>query len=99
MIEELSLIKSLLTKSFYDDYKGTKCPPRLFRTTELGRIKTTIDEAMQEYKRDLSVEEVAGLFFVNDPAMTTAERDSYEKLLPGFREHLSIRARKGPRRL
>ena len=90
MIEELSLIKSLLTKSFYDDYKGTKCPPRLFRTTELGRIKTTIDEAMQEYKRDLSVEEVAGLFFVNDPAMTTAERDSYEKLFTQIKSQPAI---------
>ena len=44
---ELALLKSLLNKDFYDEYKGDKCPHRLF-SKDLGKIKTLIDEAMNK---------------------------------------------------
>ena len=42
---ELSLIKTLMNKDFYDDHKGAKCPDRLF-SKEVRKIKSTIDKAM-----------------------------------------------------
>ena len=58
---ELAILKSLLNKKFYDDYRGAKCPAKIFSRENI-KIKELIDAAMQKYPRDLTVDEVAGLF-------------------------------------
>jgi hypothetical protein len=47
---ELSLIRSLMDKSFYDDHRGSKCPDRLF-SKDVRKIKQAIDTAMDRYER------------------------------------------------
>jgi len=86
---ELALLKSLLNKDFYDEYKGDKCPHRLF-SKDIGKIKTLIDHAMEKYKRDLSVNEIEGLFFASDPTMTTAQKDIYKKIFTALRNEQAI---------
>ena len=54
---EIALLKSLLDKEFYDEFKGDKCPSKLF-SKELSKIKTMIDAAMEKYCRDLTVNEI-----------------------------------------
>ena len=74
---ELALLKSLLNKKFYDEYKGDRCPHRLF-SKEMGKIKTLIDHAMDKYKRDLTVSEIEGLFFANENGMSRSQKDDYK---------------------
>ena len=42
---ELSLIRSLMDKEFYNEHRGAKCPDRLF-SKDVRKIKTAIDNAM-----------------------------------------------------
>ena len=86
---ELSLLKSLLDKEFYDEFKGDKCPHKLF-SKDLGKIKTLIDEAMSKYNRDLTVNEIEGLYFSSDPTMTTAQKDMYRSLFAKLRKEQPI---------
>ena len=86
---ELAIIKSLLRKEFYDAHKGATCPPSLF-TKEVGKIKTMIDEAMFKYNRDLTVDEIEGLFFAHDPTITTAQRHGYSGLFQKLRNEKPI---------
>jgi hypothetical protein len=67
----------LLDKEFYDETRGNKCPDKLF-TKDLRKIKNTIDLAMDNYQRDLSIDEVQALFFTQNPTLTTAQKQSYE---------------------
>ena len=46
---ELSLIRSLMDKEFYDDHRGAKCPDRLF-SKDVRKIKATVDVAMDKYE-------------------------------------------------
>ena len=59
---ELALIRSLMNKEFYEGHKGIRTPDKLF-TKDVRKIKHTVEMAMQEYDKDLSVSEVEGLFF------------------------------------
>ena len=72
---EHALLRSLLSKQFYDDTRGNKCPDKLF-TKDLRKIKTTIDQAMDNYQRDLTVEEVQALYHTNNPTLTTAQKQA-----------------------
>ena len=45
MSVELTLLRSLMQKDFYDDHKGIKCPDRLF-SKDVRKIKNTLDYAM-----------------------------------------------------
>lgn len=74
---EHALLRSLLTKSFYDETRGNKCPDKLF-TKDLRKIKVVIDQAMDTYQRDLAVDEVQALFFSEHPTLTTAQKQAYE---------------------
>lgn len=76
---ELGIIRSLLNKEFYDAHRGAKCPVGIF-SSDLGKIKTMIDEAMSKYNRDLSVEEVEALFFSSETSLTTSQKHQYEGL-------------------
>lgn len=74
---EHALLKSLLNKDFYDETRGNRCPEKLF-TKDLQKVKRVIDQAMDNYQRDLSLEEIKGLFFANNPTLTTAQKQQYE---------------------
>ena len=39
---ELSLIRSLMDKDFYDEHRGARCPDRLF-SKDVRKIKQSID--------------------------------------------------------
>jgi len=72
---EQALLKSLLNKEFYSTTK-TKCPNKLF-TKDLRKVKEVIDHAMQEYSRDLTLDEVQALFFSKNPTLTTAQKHQF----------------------
>ena len=76
---ELSLIRSLMDKTFYDDHRGAKCPDRLF-SKDVRKIKKTIDAAMDRYNRSVSPDEVEALFMSDNPTLTTAQKQSYASL-------------------
>ena len=58
---ELSLIRSLMDKSFYDDHRGSRCPDRLF-SADVRKIKQTIDSAMDKYSRTVTPDEIEAIF-------------------------------------
>jgi hypothetical protein len=76
---ELSLIRSLMDRSFYDDHRGARCPDRLF-SKDVRKIKKAIDVAMDRYERTMTPDEVEALFISNNPTMTTAEKQAYNSL-------------------
>ena len=76
---ELSLIRSLMDKSFYDEHRGARCPDRLF-SKDVRRIKQAIDSAMDRYERTVSPDEIEALFMSNNPTFTTAQKQAYSSL-------------------
>ena len=86
---ELALLKSLLNREFYEEYKGDKCPHQLFEQDN-GKIKTMIDQAMDKYKRDLTVNEIEGLFFASDPSLTSAQKHEYKGIFNQMRNESAI---------
>ena len=76
---ELSLIRSLMDKSFYDDHRGAKCPDRLF-SKDVRQIKSALDKAMNTYERTVTPDEIEALFMSNNPSMTTAQKQAYSSL-------------------
>ena len=76
---ELSLIRSLMDKSFYDDHRGAKCPDRLF-SKDVRKIKQAIDSAMDRYERTVTPDEIEALFMSNNPTLTTAQKQAYSSL-------------------
>lgn len=86
---ELAIIKSLLNKDFYDNHKGAKCPHMLF-SKEVSKIKTMIDAAMLKYNRNLTVDEIEGLFFASDPTMTTAQKHGFKGIFQKLRDEQPI---------
>jgi len=76
---ELSLIRSLMDRSFYDDHRGAKCPDKLF-SKDVRKIKQTIDSAMSKYERTVTPDEIEALFLSNNPTMTTAQKQAYSAL-------------------
>ena len=76
---ELSLIRSLMKKDFYDNHRGAKCPDRLF-SKDVRKIKTTIDKAMRTYERDVTPDEIEALFISSNPTLTTAQKQAYSSL-------------------
>ena len=76
---ELSLIRSLMDKTFYDDHRGARCPDRLF-SKDVRKIKQAIDTAMDRYERTVTPAEIEALFMANNPTLTTAQRQAYSHL-------------------
>ena len=76
---ELSLIRSLMDKSFYDEHRGARCPDRLF-SKDVRKIKQAIDSAMDRYERTVSPDEIEALFISNNPTFTTAQKQAYSSL-------------------
>ena len=76
---ELSLIRSLMDKTFYDDHRGARCPDRLF-SKDVRKIKQAIDTAMARYERTVTPAEIEALFMANNPTLTTAQKQAYSHL-------------------
>jgi len=76
---ELSLVRSLMDKEFYDDHRGAKCPDRLF-SKDVRKIKQAIDTAMDRYERTITPDEIEALFMSNNPTLTTAQKGAYSSL-------------------
>ncbi len=76
---ELSILRSLMDKEFYDNHRGAKCPDRLFGTDN-RKIKKAIDNAMDKYGRSVVPEEIEALFLSDNPTMTTAQKQSFQHL-------------------
>ena len=76
---ELSLIRSLMDKEFYDEHRGARCPDRLF-SKDVRKIKQSIDTAMDRYERTVTPDEIEALFMSNNPTMTTAQKQAYGSL-------------------
>jgi hypothetical protein len=74
---ELALLRSLMNKDFYDETRGNRCPDRLF-SKDLRKIKAVIDASMENYKRDLTVDEIKALFTATNPTLTTAQKHAYD---------------------
>ena len=85
---EVSMLRSLMDKGFYDDHRGAKCPDRLF-SSDNRKIKQTIDKAMDHYNRSVTPDEVQALFVSGNPTMTTAQRQASTASLPNS----SVRSR------
>ena len=76
---ELSLIRSLMNKEFYEEHRGARCPDRLF-SKDVKKIKQSIDAAMDRYERSVTPDEIEALFMANNPTMTTAQKQAYSSL-------------------
>jgi len=76
---ELSLIRSLMDKEFYEDHRGARCPDRLF-SKDVRKIKQAIDTAMDRYERTVTPDEIEALFVSNNPTLTTAQKQAYSAL-------------------
>jgi hypothetical protein len=76
---ELSIIRSLMDKTFYDDHRGSKCPQRLF-SKDVRKIKQSIDTAMDRYERSVTPDEIEALFMSDNPTLTTAQKQAYAAL-------------------
>jgi hypothetical protein len=76
---ELSLIRSLMDKDFYDEHRGSRCPDRLF-SKDVRKIKQAIDSAMEKYSRTVIPAEIEALFMSNNPTMTSAQKGAYSSL-------------------
>lgn len=81
---ELSLVRSLMDKGFYDDHRGSKCPDRLF-SKDVRKIKQAIDTAMDRYNRTLLPDEVEAMFLSNNPTLTTAQKQAYNSLFSAIK--------------
>ena len=86
---ELSLIRSLMDKEFYNEHRGAKCPDRLF-SKDVRKIKTAIDTAMDRYERTVTPDEIEALFMSNNPSMTTAQKQAYSSLFKQVKRELPL---------
>lgn len=86
---ELSLIRSLMNKEFYDDHRGAKCPNRLF-SKDVRDIKQTIDTAMDRYERSLTPDEVEALFVSDNPTMTPARKEAFSSLFYKIKKEIPM---------
>ena len=76
---ELSLVRSLMDKGFYDDHRGARCPDRLF-SKDVRKIKASIDLAMERYERTVTPAEIEALFMSSNAQLTTAQKQAYSAL-------------------
>jgi len=76
---ELALLRSLMSKEFYSEHRGAKCPDRLF-SKDARKIKNAIDSAMDRYERTVTPDEIEALFMANNPTLTTAQKQAYSSL-------------------
>lgn len=76
---ELALIKTLLDRDFYDQHKGIRCPDKIF-TKDVRKIKQALDQGMDSYEGNLTVDDLQAVFTAMNQSMTTATRTAYDDL-------------------
>ena len=81
---ELSLLRSLMDKPFYEEHRGARCPDRLF-SKDSRKIKQSIDSAMERYNRTVTPDEIEALFMSNNPSLTTAQKQAYSVLFSSIK--------------
>jgi hypothetical protein len=82
---ELSLIRSLMDREFYEEHRGSRCPDRLF-SKDVRKIKQAIDMAMDRYERTVTPDEIEALFMSNNPTLTTAQKQAYSALFNNIKK-------------
>ena len=80
---ELALIRTLMNKEFYERHKGIRCPDKIF-TKDTRKIKQALDNAMQDYKTDLTTSDLEALFFSFNQSLTTSNKEVYRTLFSRF---------------
>ena len=80
---ELALMQSLLSQEFYENHKGI-IKAEIF-SDEANKIKAVLDKAHLDYARDLTVSELEAVFYVNNPTLTTAQRQTYKDMFDQMR--------------
>ena len=68
-----------MDREFYEEHRGSRCPDRLF-SSDVRKIKKSIDAAMDRYERTVTPDEIEALFMANNPTLTTAQKASYTSL-------------------
>ena len=86
---ELSLIRSLMDKPFYDAHRGAKCPDRLF-SKDVRKIKQALDQAINRYERTVTPDEIEALFLANNASMTTAQKQAYSSLFNTIKKEVPL---------
>lgn len=81
---ELTLLKSLMNKDFYQNYQN-KHLNSLF-TNNVKKIKITLDKAMSKYNQSITTKELEGLFFSNNPTITTSNKEVFQNLFDKLRK-------------
>jgi len=76
---ELSLVRSLMDKEFYEEHRGARCPDKLF-SKDTRKVKQAIDKAMDRYERTVTPDEIEALFMSDNPSLTTAQKQAYSHL-------------------
>tara|TARA_R110000787_G_scaffold89196_1_gene188864 strand:- start:30 stop:1256 length:1227 start_codon:yes stop_codon:yes gene_type:complete len=78
-VTELSLLKTLMNKDFYEIHKGIKCPDKIF-TKDVRRVKQTLDYAMETYNQGLSLADLEALFYATNKTLTTSNKEQFQKI-------------------
>ena len=76
---ELALLRTLTNRDFYEANKNL-VKEKIFRSKESRQIKAIIDKAMREYERDIHSTDIEALFWADNPALTTSQREVYQTL-------------------
>ena len=86
---ELSLLRSLMNKNFFENHSGDRCPDKLF-SKDVQKIKHTLDKAMSQFDRDFSPNEIEAVFMAENPTMTTANKDKYHVIFAKLNDELPM---------
>lgn len=76
---DLSVVKSLLSKEFFDQH-GDKIRPSFFED-EVKELTETVLEAHSKYDHDITPAELLALWRIKNPVATKAERGAIEAVL------------------
>ena len=82
---EMQILKKMLDKKFYDEYKGVIS--RGVFEGDLGSLYDTIKKAHGEYTESIKVDELYGLHVgIHNPAMTQAAKIKFSEIIQDLKE-------------
>ena len=82
---EMQILKKMLDKKFYDEYKGVIS--RGVFEGDLGSLYDTIKKAHVEYTESIKVDELYGLHVgIHNPAMTQAAKIKFSEIIQDLKE-------------
>ena len=76
---ELSLLKTLMDREFYELHKGIKCPDKIF-TKDVRKVKQVLDYAMETYDQGLSLADLEALIYATNKTLTTSNKEQFQKI-------------------